>query len=104
MCFALITRPHLAVSFFSSVANSVGLDAEGWAPLLHMETLVREPLVVMAATPLPARMRLADVADLQLVLPSRPNALRQLLEKESQPKGLTLKVVAEVDFNPDRAI
>jgi LysR family nitrogen assimilation transcriptional regulator len=67
------------------------------SPLLHMETLVREPLVVMAATPLPARMRLADVADLQLVLPSRPNALRQLLEKECQPKGLALKVVAEVD-------
>jgi len=67
------------------------------SPLLHMETLVREPLVVMAAGPLPARMRLADVADLPLVLPSRPNALRQLLEKEAQPKGLVLKVVAEVD-------
>lgn len=67
------------------------------SPLLHMETLVREPLVVMSATLLPARMRLAEVAALPLVLPSRPNALRQLLEKEAQPKGLTLKVVAEVD-------
>lgn len=67
------------------------------SPLLHMETLVREPLVLMAATPLPARMRLAEVAARPLVLPSRPNALRQLLEKEAQPKGLTLKVVAEVD-------
>jgi len=67
------------------------------SPLLHMETLVREPLVVMASTPLPARMRLAEVAGLQLVLPSRPNALRQLLEKETQPKGLSLRVVAEVE-------
>jgi LysR family nitrogen assimilation transcriptional regulator len=67
------------------------------SPLLHMETLVREPLVLMAATALPARMRLAEVAALPLVLPSRPNALRQLLEKEAQPKGLALKVVAEVD-------
>ena len=67
------------------------------SPLLQMETLVREPLVVMASTPLPARMRLAEVAGLQLVLPSRPNALRQLLEKETQPKGLALKVVAEVE-------
>nr|WP_308421328.1 LysR substrate-binding domain-containing protein [Polaromonas eurypsychrophila] len=67
------------------------------SPLLHMETLVREPLVLMATTLLPTRMRLAEVAALPLVLPSRPNALRQLLEKEAQPKGLTLKVVAEVD-------
>lgn len=67
------------------------------SPLLHMETLSREPLVLMATEPLPARIRLADVAKLQLVLPSRPNALRQLLEKECQPKGLSLNVVAEVD-------
>ena len=67
------------------------------SPLLHMETLVREPLVVMARMPLPLRMRLAEVAALPLVLPSRPNALRQLLEKEVHPKGLQLKVVAEVD-------
>lgn len=67
------------------------------SPLLHLETLVREPLVVMARMPLPPRMRLAEVAALPLVLPSRPNALRQLLEKEVQPKGLQLKVVAEVD-------
>ncbi|MBA4328937.1 MAG: LysR family transcriptional regulator [Polaromonas sp.] len=67
------------------------------SPLLQMETLVREPLVVMASTPLRPRMRLAEVAGLPLVLPSRPNALRQLLEKETQPKGLALKVVAEVE-------
>lgn len=67
------------------------------SPLLHMDTLVREPLVLMSTSALPTRMRLAEVAALPLVLPSRPNALRQLLEKEAQPKGLTLKVVAEVD-------
>ena len=67
------------------------------SPQLHLETVAREPLIVMGPTPLPVRMRLADVAALPLVLPSGPNALRQLLEKETQPRGLPLRVVAEVD-------
>ena len=67
------------------------------SPLLNIETIAREPLVLMASTPLPARIRLADVAALPLVLPSRPNSLRQLLESEVKPRGLLLKVVAEVD-------
>jgi hypothetical protein len=32
MFLALITRPHLAVSFFSSVASSAGLEGAGSAP------------------------------------------------------------------------
>ncbi|MDB5939083.1 MAG: transcriptional regulator, LysR family [Polaromonas sp.] len=67
------------------------------SPLLTIETVVRELLVLMASTPLPARIRLADVAALPLVLPSRPNSLRQLLEAEARPRGHILKVVAEVD-------
>jgi LysR family nitrogen assimilation transcriptional regulator len=67
------------------------------SPLLNIETVARETLVLMASTPLPARIRLADVAALPLVLPSKPNSLRQLLEKEARPRGHLLKVVAEVD-------
>nr|WP_036838188.1 LysR substrate-binding domain-containing protein [Polaromonas sp. CF318] len=67
------------------------------SPLLDIETVARESLVLMASTPLPARMRLADVAALPLVLPSKPNSLRQLLESEVKPRGYRLKVVAEVD-------
>lgn len=67
------------------------------SPLLNIETVARESLVLMASTVLPARIRLADVAALPLVLPSKPNSLRQLLESETRPRGLLLKVVAEVD-------
>jgi LysR family nitrogen assimilation transcriptional regulator len=55
------------------------------SPLLDIETVARESLVLMASTPLPARIRLADVAALPLVLPSKPNSLRQLLEARSSP-------------------
>jgi LysR family nitrogen assimilation transcriptional regulator len=64
---------------------------------LQLDTVAREPMVLIAATPLSKRMRLADVATLPLVLPSSPNALRQLLEDQVKPRGLELKVVAEVD-------
>jgi LysR family nitrogen assimilation transcriptional regulator len=67
------------------------------SPLLNIEIVAREPLVLMASTPLPARIRLSDVAALPLVLPSKPNSLRQLLEAEAKPRGYLLKVVAEVD-------
>lgn len=67
------------------------------SPLLSIETVARESLVLMASTPLPSRIRLAEVAALPLVLPSKPNSLRQLLESEARPRGSLLKVVAEVD-------
>lgn len=38
-----------------------------------------------------------DVAALSLVLLSRPNSLRHLLESEVKPHGYMLKVVVEVD-------
>lgn len=67
------------------------------SPQLHEETLVREPLVLIGLRPLPRRMRLAEVAQCTLVMPSGPNALRQLLEQHTRPRGLPLKLVAEVD-------
>jgi LysR family nitrogen assimilation transcriptional regulator len=66
-------------------------------PQLQQEMLLREPLVLISQQPLPQRMRLADVALRTLVMPSGPNALRQLLEQHTRPRGLLLKLVAEVD-------
>ena len=67
------------------------------SPQLTLETLLREDLVLISAKPLPARLKLADVAQFDLVLPSGPHALRQLLEDAVQPRGVVLRVVAEVD-------
>ncbi|MGI4778595.1 MAG: LysR family transcriptional regulator [Janthinobacterium lividum] len=67
------------------------------SPQIQEETLAREPLVLIGPEPLPRRVRLADVAARPLVMPSGPNALRQLLEQETRPRGLPLQIVAEVD-------
>ena len=67
------------------------------SPQIQEETLAREPLVLIGPEPLPRRVRLADVAALPLVMPSGPNALRQLLETHTRPRGLPLRIVAEVD-------
>ena len=67
------------------------------SPQIQEETLAREPMVLIGPVPLPRRVRLADVAALPLVMPSGPNALRQLLERETRPRGLPLSIVAEVD-------
>ena len=66
-------------------------------PQMQVETLVREPLVLISTQPLPARLKLADVALRRLVMPSGPHALRQLLEEHTRPRGLPLQLVAEVD-------
>lgn len=67
------------------------------SPQLHEETLAREPLLLFGPKPLPARIKLVDVAAMPLVMPSGPNALRQLLEAHTRPRGLSLDIVAEVD-------
>jgi LysR family nitrogen assimilation transcriptional regulator len=67
------------------------------SPQILADTLVREPLVLISTKSLPARIRLEAVAERKLVMPSGPNALRQLLESHMQPRGLQLRVLAEVD-------
>lgn len=67
------------------------------SPLLNIETIAREPLVLMASAPLPGRICLADVAALSLVLPSKLTSLRQLLEGEVKSQGYMLKMVVDVD-------
>ncbi len=67
------------------------------SPQLQEETLAREPLIVIGASELPKRMRLVDVAALPLLMPSGPNALRQLLEAYTRPRGLPLQIISEID-------
>lgn len=67
------------------------------SPQLHEETLAREPLVLISLRPLPRQISLAEVSARALVMPSAPNALRQLLESHTAPRGLPLTVIAEVD-------
>lgn len=67
------------------------------SPQLAEETLGREPLLLFGPQPLPRRIKLAELAALPLVMPSGPNALRQLLEAHTRPRGLALDIVAEVD-------
>lgn len=67
------------------------------SPQLQLETLVREPLVLISMQRLPARLRLAEVAQRVLVMPSGPHALRRLLEEHTAPRGHKLKIMAEVD-------
>lgn len=66
-------------------------------PQIQTETLLREPLVLISTKALPAKLKLVEVAERHLVMPSGPHALRQLLEQHTQPRGLPLKLVAEVD-------
>ncbi len=67
------------------------------SPQLAEETLGREPLLLFGPKPLPRRVKLAELSALPLVMPSGPNALRQLLETHTRPRGLALDIVAEVD-------
>ena len=67
------------------------------SPQLMIETLLREDLVLISAQPLPEKIKLAEVVQYDLIMPSGQHALRQLLEQEAQPRGLSLRVVAEVD-------
>lgn len=70
------------------------------SPQLEYRTLVREPLLVVApgAGPrLPARVSVARLAVMPLVLPSEGNALRNLVDGAARARGVALRVVAEVD-------
>ena len=67
------------------------------SPQLMVETLLREDVVLISSQPLPEKIKLADVTQYDLIMPSGQHALRQLLEQEAQPRGLSLRVVAEVD-------
>lgn len=71
--------------------RSAELDAE----LLHEEELVL--ISRRSARPADATVRLAHVAALPLILPSRPNAFRLLVENQLRGLGTAPQIVMEVD-------
>lgn len=67
------------------------------SPQIREEVLVRESLVLISKRRLPPRVRLAEVVQHRLVMPSAPNALRRLLDEHTSPRQIELNLVAEVD-------
>ena len=70
------------------------------SPQLSYETLAHESLILAAprrGVKLPARVRLASLADYPLVLPSSPNAIRSLLDRSLNRHDIRLRIVAEVN-------
>ena len=69
--------------------------------LLHTEALVlispRTSSPATTKTRKSTRIQLAQVAALALILPSRPNAFRLLIEREMRTIGSTPKIMMEVD-------
>ena len=68
------------------------------SPMLRLESLMRERLVLVApaGTALPPRVAAAALASYALVLPSAPNAIRALLDRHLALQGIHLEVGAEV--------
>ncbi|MCD2168015.1 MAG: LysR family transcriptional regulator [Comamonas sp.] len=66
-------------------------------PQLLTEPLTREPLVLISTRPLPERVKVAQLVDYPLVLPSRPQALRMIFDDAVEDQQLPLRIVAEVD-------
>ncbi|OZI53794.1 LysR family transcriptional regulator [Bordetella genomosp. 5] len=70
-------------------------------PQISMESLLREELVLVAAThaypALPAHLGVAQLSAYPLILPSLPNAIRTLVEGVCRRAGVRLNVVTEVD-------
>jgi LysR family nitrogen assimilation transcriptional regulator len=72
------------------------------SPLLDYQTLLREPLLLVAPpasarqAKLATRVGLATLASYPMVLPSAPNAIRSLVDSVLRPRRIELRVVAEV--------
>lgn len=68
------------------------------SPQLACEPLMRERLLLVAPlrSRLPARIAVAALAGYPMVLPSPPNAIRDLLDGVLAPRGIALDVIAEV--------
>lgn len=68
------------------------------SPQLSYEPLFREKLMLVApaSSRLPARVGLPALAGYPMVLPSAPNAIRQLLDSALLPRDIHLQVLAEV--------
>ncbi|WP_454672779.1 LysR substrate-binding domain-containing protein [Achromobacter pestifer] len=66
---------------------------------ISCKTLRQETLVLVAsaqAAPLPEQIGFAELASYSMILPSVPNALRNLVDAALRPHAVNLKIIAEV--------
>ncbi len=73
-----------------AVTLSPGQDPVG-------ELVVREELCLLSSAPVPPSVRVADLAEQQLLLPSRSNPLRATIEEAALREGVALPVAMEID-------
>jgi LysR family nitrogen assimilation transcriptional regulator len=69
-------------------------------PHLSIDPVATEALYLVGARPLPqcgSSVALADLADLPLLLPSAPHAIRSLVDAVAARSGISLNVTFEVD-------
>lgn len=71
------------------------------SPRLECRSLFQEELVLCGQPtrrhPLPERLAVADLTAYPAMVPSRPNAIRMLIDTACRSRGIELDVVAEVD-------
>ncbi len=67
------------------------------AQRLHAETLFEEPLHLVAADDLPARIPAATLRNAQLILPSRAHGLRRQIDLWSARHGIGLTIRSDCD-------
>ena len=86
-------RLDIAVLYNPSPVQGIEL-----APLMHEALmLVQARPAGLQEDPPPAPLALAEVADLPLVIPSRPNAIRMHVEEQMMAQGLRPRVALEID-------
>ena len=93
-----LVNGRLDIALLYNAQPAAGLEI---APLLEEELLLvqaRPP--GLAEDPPPAPMALADVAQLPLVIPSRPNAIRMHVEAEMANIGCRPTIALEIDGVP----
>jgi len=70
-------------------------------PQLEYERLLSEDLCLIspaaAGKKLPARVRMVDLARYPLIIPSRPNSIRNMIETECGRQNVTLNIILEID-------
>ena len=93
-----LVNGRLDIALLYNAQPTAGLEI---APLLEEELLlVRARPPGLAEDPPPPPMALADVAQLPLVIPSRPNAIRMHVEAEMANIGCRPKIALEIDGVP----
>lgn len=91
--------PHLREWLISGRLDLALLFDPAASPQLSYETLLHEPLMLVApaqGAKLPFRVSLAMLAKYPMVLPGAPNAIRNLVDALLRPRNIELQVVAEV--------